>query len=42
MLIWWLLLGILISWGIGLIELTDKVILIIAAFIFLGWMFDKY
>ena len=40
--IWWFLLIILLGWGIGLFELQDKVILGIAAVIFLGWLFEKY
>ena len=40
--IWWFLLIILLSWGIGLFELPDKTILVIALVIFLGWLFEKY
>ena len=40
--IWWFLLIILLSWGIGLFELPDKAILVIALVIFLGWLFEKY
>ena len=40
--VWWFLLIILLGWGAGLFELSDKVILGIAAIVFLGWLFEKY